>query len=61
MVVAEPNESGYNDLVLTSVRLPRWMRDELEVQALGYRHGRSAIIREAIEEKLAKLPQRSRT
>lgn len=44
-----------NELVMTSVRLTRAMRDELEAAAGGYRHGRSAIIREAIEDKLRQL------
>lgn len=43
------------DLVITSVRLTRGTRAELEALAPGYRHGRSAIIREAIDEHLRRL------
>lgn len=55
MQVDEIAAEDASDLVITSVRLTRATRDELEQHASGYRHGRSAIIREAIEEHLKRL------
>ena len=53
--MSEHPAEDQSDLVITSVRLPRAMRDELEQLASRYRYGRSGIIREAIEAHLAQL------